>query len=209
MPSTAINVPGAASVSSGPAPTTAGIPTGPQQDGAVRGGAAVRQHHGGGPRGIERGRLGGGQVGGDQHAIDVRERARHATEQAHHPVAHVAHVGCARPHVLVGSSGELGLHRGQAVRPGPRRACSVVDHPARAVEQVWVVEQQQVGVEDRGLRHPDLGRGAIPDREEVHAGLVKRLLQSFLAVLRGGGFLVGNADRRLAQRLNPSDADPG
>ncbi len=184
-------------------------PAGPQQDGAVRGRAAVSEYHRGRSRGVEDRGLGRRQVGGDQHTVDLDRGARRPAEPAQHPVAHITHVGRPRLQVLVGKRGHVVCDGVEAVRPRPGRARSGLDPPSRGLDQVRVVEQQQLGVEDRGLGLADLDRGPVTDHLEVVADLAERVLQPVQVLARIGGVLVRKADRRVAQRPRRTDADPG
>ena len=118
--------------------------------------AARGEHDAEHPLRVERGHLGRGQVVGDQ---DSRARLRSAPRgrrirAARGPSRRPPRARRRRGPRRYGSGSavELGGHLLGGLEPGPGRAGAGVDPPVGVGQQVGVVEQQQVRLEDRGLR---------------------------------------------------------
>ena len=154
VPSRASVVPSATSSTPGPGRDDGRDAAGPGQDRAVRGRAAAGQHDAEHPLRVERRRLrpgSGRRRPGSRGSLRSGRAAR--TEQlAGDRVAHRADVGGAGPQVRVGQRLELGGHLVGGLEPGPGRAGAGVDPPVGLGQQLGIVEQQQVRLEDRGLR---------------------------------------------------------
>ena len=142
----------------------------------MRGGAAAGEHHGR-PRGaVQRGGLGRGQVAGHEDAVGACRRGRARRQRAEHLVADGTDVGGAGPQVRVGQRAQLGARRRRGGGPGASGRRAAVDAGRAAPSSVGVVEQQEVGVEDRRLRRrrrraPSAARSRVDVAAHVGDGL--------------------------------------
>jgi hypothetical protein len=161
---------------------------------------------------VKGGGLARGQVLGDEHprAHDRRRPPAGPGEVAEHAAADVAHVGGAL--LQVGVAGVAVRARGGLDGDGPRLrgvAALVVDRASRRVEQRVVVEQEEVGVEDRGLGLARAGGDRRAGRADVGPRRVAGGVEGAPLVRRVAGGRVGDHRLGLAQALGGADRDAG
>ena len=128
------------------------------------GGAALRQDHAGHQVQVQRRRLGGGQVVGDQDSGVGHPPRGLAGQGAQDLLAHRAYVGRALAQVGVGQPRPLGLDLGEAARPGGHGPEPGREPSLDVGEHLGVGEQREVRVEDAGLGGAHLSRGHGPGR---------------------------------------------
>ena len=188
------------------------------EDRAVRGGAAGRQHHTDDARGVQRDGFGRRQVHRDEHpcgrcraAIAGRSVGADAQQGAQHLLAHGADVVGALPQVGVGQRLEGRLHLLHRCRPRGRSRLARVDPPAGVSQQGAVVQQQQQRVEQGGALLPHRRGGLRPAGPQVGAAGGPRRSQAGPLARRIQSSLVQRVSNRGSGHARPrgTDSDAG
>ncbi len=182
---------------------------GPRQDRAVTRRARRGEHQTAHSRDVQVGHLGRHQVVGNQNTFTLDPRRRCPGERSRHLLPDRMHVEGARPEVVIGDAGELGLDVGDGVHPRTGRRDARSDAGSHRVEQIGVVDEHEVGIEDPGFAFTTVAcsLGADPLDVPTHIG-DGRADASPLDLVPLWRF-VGNLDVRRAHQEGWADRDAG